>query len=252
MTKNCTHPSIYSQPLRKCVGIRSCTLASLICFCVGCFATSSSVAGDVQIVAQVASNWTYRGTTETGDNPAIGIAVDWQATERVFVGVEMHQAEVDAVSQRHRSFLVYAGAGMTLGKKWYATGLVSHREFPGSAREWDTTEFGLQFDHTAGWTFGVDYSPDYYEHNTAAIAADIGYRHELGRHLYVYGNVGVIEFSESRFPDYGFGSIGTGVRLGRVVLDVSYRANTEGSDSRFGMAPLSNPGFVAQLNWRLR
>ena len=217
-----------------------------------CLTSLSSQAGEVEVVLKGASNWVYRGTTETGNNPVVGLSLDWQATKRSFIGIEAHQAEVDGVAQRHRSVLVYAGTGLALSEKWYASGVVSHREYPGSGREWDFTEFKVQLDHTAGWTFAVDYSPDYYEHNTASVAAELGFRRELSRRVYGYASIGAIEFSESQFPDYQFGAIGAGFRLGRAVLDISYHANTEGNDSTFGMAQFSNSRFVGELSWRLR
>ena len=252
MTYKCAAPEIFLQPSRRCAGVvlRLCVFVGCLVLCV--FPAPNSWAGDVEVTVQGASNWVYRGTTETGNNPVLGVAIDWQATKRSFVGVEAHQAEVDGVAQRHRSFLIYAGAGVALGEDWYATGLVSHREYPGSGREWDLTEFRVQLDHTAGWTFGVDYSPDYYEHDTTSVAAEVAYRRDLNRRVYAYASVGAIEFSQSQFPDYQFGSLGAGLRLGQVVFDISYRANTEGNDSSFGMAPFSNSRFVGQVSWRLR
>ncbi len=252
MTFRCATPENFVQPSIRCAefALRLCLFTG--CLVIGVFSAPNSWAGEVDVVVQGASNWIYRGTTETGNNPVLGVSIDWQATERSFVGVEAHQAEVDGVAQRHRSFLFYAGTGIALNDKWYATGLVSHREYPGSGREWDLTEFRVQLDHTAGWTFSVDYSPDYYEHNTTSVAAEVGYRRDLSRRLYAYASVGAIEFSESQFPDYQFGSVGAGFRLRNVVFDLSYHANTEGNDSSFGMAPFSNSRFVGQVSWRLR
>jgi len=224
---------------------------SIATFTASCGAPNSH-AGEAEIVLQGASNWIYRGTTETGNNPAIGIAVDWQVSDRSFVGFEAHQAEVDGVSQRHRSFLVYAGTGLALNERWYASGVVSHREFPGSGREWDFTEFKAQLDHTAGWTLSVDFSPDYYEHNTRSVAAEVGFRRDVTKRVYAYASVGAIEFSESQFPDYRYGSIGAGIRIGQVVLDLGYHANSEGNDSTFGVAAFSNPRLIGQLSWRVR
>jgi len=252
MTDKCSAPENIFQPSARCaeVALRLCVFAGSLV--IALVSAPNGWAGEVEVVVQGASDYLYRGTTETGNNPVLGVAIDWQATKRSFVGVEAHQAEVDGVAQRHRSFLIYAGTGVALGDKWYATALVSHREYPGSGREWDFTEFGVQLDHTAGWTFSVDYSPDYYEHNTTSVAAELGYRRDLSRRVYAYASVGAIEFSQSRFPDYQFGSVGAGLRLGQVVFDLSYHTNTEGNDSSFGMASFSNPRLVGQVSWRLR
>jgi len=215
-------------------------------------ASTSANADDIEVVALASSDWWYHGTTETGGNPAIGLAIDWEISDRVFVGVEAHQAEVDSVSQRHRSVMVYAGSGLAVTDQWYLSGTVAHREFPGSATEWDFTEFTVALNYSGVWTFSLDYSPDYYEHNTQAWTTELGYRRDLGERFFAYASVGAVTLTSSRFTDYRFGQLGGGVRWRRAVLDLSYRANSEGDSTSFGRADLSDPRVVAQLTWRLR
>ncbi len=210
------------------------------------------VADDLEIVALASSDWWYHGTTETGGNPAIGFALDWEISDRVFAGIEAHQAEVDGPAQRHRSFLFYAGTGAPLTDDWYLSGIVSHREFPGSGREWDSTEFSVALDHIKGWTVSLDYSPNYYEHKTQAWITELGYRRDLGERFFAYASIGAVTLTSSRFTDYRFARVGGGVRWRRAVLDVSYRANSEGDSESFGAAALSDPRVVGQLTWRIR
>ena len=209
-------------------------------------------ATEVEIVALASSDYIYHGTTETGGNPAAGLAIDWQVTPRTFFGVEAHQAEVDGQPQRHRSVMVYAGAGFELGADWFATATVTHREFPKAVKEWDFTEFRVQLDHQSGWGASFDYSPDYYEHDTEAYVAEVRYQRDLNPNLYVYGALGALEFSADQFTDYRFGTVGFGYRLGPVVLDLAYLANSEGDDTEFGRAAYSDPSVIAALSWRLR
>lgn len=216
------------------------------------YAPALVMASNLEIVAQASSDLMYHGTTETGGNPAIGLAFDWQISDHAFVGIEAHQGEVDSDPQRHRSVMVYAGAGIPLGKQWYASGTVAHREFPGSTIEWDFTEFSVALDHTRGWTLSVDYSPDYYEHNTRAWVAELGYQRDIGQRFYAYASVGALELSSTEFTDYRFGQVGGGIRWKQLVFDLSYRANSEGDSTRFGGAALSDAKFVGQLSWRLR
>lgn len=217
-----------------------------------CLAPTPSWAGDVEITAKAATDWMYHGTTETGGNPVAGLAFDWQLSEHSFVGLEAHQAEVESQPQRHRSVMIYAGTGRALSREWYGTISVSHREFPKSAREWDFTEFRLQLDHQNGWSITLEHSPNYYEHNTRSYAGELSYRRNLSNRFYTYASIGALELSGQQSSDYQYGQIGAGVRWGQVVLDLAYRANTEGDDGNFGQAALSDPRFVGTLSWRLR
>ena len=209
-------------------------------------------ANELEIVALASSDYIYHGTTETNGNPAVGFAIDWQVTQRGFFGVEAHQAEVDGQPQRHRSVMVYAGAGFELGTDWFATAVVTHREFPKAVKEWDFTEFRLQLDHQSGWGATFDYSPDYYEHKTEAYTAEVRYQRELNESLYLHGSIGAVELSARRFTDYRYGTIGLGYRLGNAVLDLSYLVNSEGDSADFGRAAYSDSGVIAQLSWRIR
>ena len=214
---------------------------------------SVAAAADVEVVAQASSDWMYHGLSETRGQPTFGLAADWQISARAFAGVELHQAVVKGRPQRQRSVMVYAGLGYPIGERFYASVNVQHREFPKAVKEWDFTEFEARLNHDSGWNLAVAFSPDYYEHNTRSVAAELGYRRQLTENFYAYAGVGLMEFSEdARFTDYRFGQVGGGYQLHRWVLDVAYRRNSEGPDTEFGRETYSSPKVVASLTWRLR
>lgn len=230
--------------------LRRCALAAI--GLSGLALPIAGYAGEIEVVAQAASDWMYHGTSESGGNPAAGLAIDWQISARSFVGVEAHQAQVDDAFQRHRSVAIYAGTGIALNESWYLSTSVLHREFPKSVKEWDFTELQLQIDHASGFGLTLDFSPDYYEHDTRSFAGELRYQRDINPTWYAYASIGALELSAARFTDYRFAQIGGGRRLGQLVIDVAYRANSEGNASEFGLAPYSEPKLVAQLSWRLR
>ena len=226
----------------------------------GCTAASVpavALGSDLEVALLATSDWMYHGTTETRGEPAAGVAIDWQINAHVFAGAEIHQAVVDGDPQRHRSTRFYAGAGTPLSNRWFLSGSLSHREFPGGRKEWGITEVDVQLDGRLGdrgrLRLNADYSPDYYAHNTQAVSLEGRYLVDLHPHWYCYASLGAIEFErDSVISDYRFGSVGVGARWRGLTVDLSWRGNSAGADESFGLEALSDSKVVAEVSWRLR
>ena len=210
-----------------------------------------ATASDMELTALATSDWMYHGTSETEGEPAFGLAADWQLTPVVFAGIEAHQGIVKGEPQRQRSVMAYLGAGKAISDRLFLSGTASHREFPGGQKEWDFTEFTIALNHRSGWNFKIDYAPDYYEHNTTALASEVRYSRQFTQRLQGYVELGAIEFSNNRFTDYRYGQIGFGATIASAALDLAYRRNSEGPDADFGRAPYSRGKIVAQLSYRI-
>lgn len=214
--------------------------------------TRNSIANGVDITALLVSDLFYHGTTETVGEPALAINAEWQINSRYFVGLQVQQGIEDGPRQRQRSIMAYVGAGFSLSDNWFATASVQHREFPGSLAEWDFTEFELDFAHRSGFGFKIDYSPDYYERDSAAYSAEARFVGALNRQAYWYLEAGALEIDESEFLDHQYARAGVGGSLGPVQLDVSYRVNSQGSSEFFGSEAFSPSKVVVELAYRLR
>lgn len=204
------------------------------------------------IVTQVSSDWIYHGTTETRGEPTVGINLEWHPNRHWFVGLEAHEARTSAERQRERSIMGYLGFGWQAAPDWYATISLQQREFPGSTKEWDLTEVEVELSHQGGFSLAVDYSPDYYEHNTTAVATELKYRHRFGQQRTLYGTVGALEFGRRGLPDYRYAQVGGTVSWGSTSLDLSYGWNSADGDTRFGREAIRSPELLLQLAFRLR
>jgi len=209
-------------------------------------------AGSLDVTALLVSDLFYHGTTESVGEPAFALSAEWQVTPRYFIGFAASQAIQDGVQQRQRSFLGYVGAGFSLSDDWFATASVQHREFPGSAAEWDFTEFELDIAHRSGFGAKVDYSPDYYERDSAAVAAEVRFVDQLHRRAYWYVEAGLVEIDAPEFLDHQYARVGLGGSLARAQLDVSYRWNSRRRSEFFGSEPFSRSKIVVELAYRLR
>lgn len=231
-------------------------LAFLLCSVPSNMVQAADKSGNLSLVAQTSSDWIYHGTSETLGEPTIGLNAEWQTPAGVFVGIEAHVAEQSNKTsdrQRQRSVMAYLGRGFEWGTDWFATVTLAHREFPGSAKEWDFTELGFNLNHSSGLDFTVDYSPDYYEHNTPSVAFEARYSKTLGKQSYWYAEAGLVELTASNtFDDHHYAALGFGASVKSINFDLAYRWNNRGSSSNFGREAFSPSQFVFQFSYRVR
>ncbi|MEO1576786.1 MAG: hypothetical protein AAFU65_17700, partial [Pseudomonadota bacterium] len=196
---------------------------------------------DVGVVARLASDTVYHGTTETFGEPSIGLDLQWQPTGGVVLGLEAHAATVGAVRQRHSSVSAYLGYGRAFADRWFIDGAIARREFPSSPKPWQYTEVKAQLSHERGFSLSLDYAPDYYAHNTEAFALELNQRAFFRPGWFYHASVGAVELSNERFTDYHYASVGGGFARGRYSLDLSYGWNSEDGVDQFGPEPLRSP-----------
>ncbi len=234
---------------------RRCILMPIYTVCLVLsqpLAAYENVSGEFGLVVQAVSNWVYDGTTETRDEPSIGINGEWRIKPTVFLGFEAHEASTVAEQQRERSIAAYIGIDRTLGKGWYTALSLQHREFPGSEIEWDFTELIFQVAYQKNWSLKLDYSPDYYERDTAAYGAELDYVRNFNSQSYWSVQVGVQEQVDSQFIDYEFVRFGIGLSTGSFNIDLSYGWNSEDGNVLFGNELILSPELLLQLSYRIK
>lgn len=208
--------------------------------------------GEFGLVVQAASDWVYDGTTETREEPSIGINGEWRIKPTVFLGFEAHEARTVAEQQRERSVAAYIGIDRIIGKDWYTALSLQHREFPGSELEWDFTELIFQVAYQENWSLKVDYSPDYYERDTAAYGAELDYVRNFNSRSYWSVQVGVQEQIESEFIDYEYARLAVGISTSSFNIDLSYGWNSEDGNILFGHEFIRSPELLLQLSYRIK
>lgn len=216
------------------------------------WALAQSPSDNLSAVVQFRSDWIYHGTTETLGEPVVGINIEWQTTSSFFVGIEAHRARERGDLQRQRSVMAYIGRGAELGQHWYATVSAQHREFPGSIKQWSFTEFETTFTHTSGWAIALNYSPDYYEHDTKSMGVEVSYSQPLGERSYWYGEAGALDLESDAFVDHRYAQFGVGRSAGSYNFDMSYVWNNRGSEQSFGGEPYSPSKWLFQFTYRIR
>ena len=126
------------------------------------------------VVAEARSDWVYHGASETDNQPSLGINAEYDIGSVWFAGLELHDSNATSERQRHRGVMGYLGVALPVGERWHMTASVKRRTFPGSAKEWDYTEYDWRLSHASGLSVRLDYAPDYYAHDTESFGAEIG------------------------------------------------------------------------------
>ncbi|MEL7536530.1 MAG: hypothetical protein AAFZ58_02505 [Pseudomonadota bacterium] len=231
---------------------RSPTSSRLVLPVSACLAAPlCAQADDFGLVIQASTDTIYHGTTETFGEPSIGINAQWQPDENLFVGIEAHTSQVDGVRQRHSSYGAYVGTAWELDDNWLVNVAVQHREFPGAPKEWASTELKAEITNKKGFALRLDYSPDYYSHDTEAFVAEIGQQRFVTDQAFYSWKAGAVHLSNDRFFDYQFAEIGAGFAHRRYTVSLAYGWNSEDGRDLFGAEPVRSPRLFAQLAYRL-
>lgn len=211
-------------------------------------------AAKLSVILQASSDWIYHGVSETNGEPTIGFNLDYQPLPHLFFGLEAHQGRVENLRQRQGSVMGYLGTGKTLFKNWYATLAIQHREFPGSTKEWDFTEFTNTFTHQSGFSTQVSYSPDYYEHDVEALHFQADYTHQTQSRWFWRVQAGATQFFSGGpgFVNYEHALVGIGTSVNRWNVTASYAWTSAGPDDDFGGAPIESPGLIVGFSYRVQ
>ena len=208
----------------------------------------------LSVVAQAGSDWLYHGVSETAGEPAVGVNAEWQPTPLLFLGVEAHEGHLPSgvARQRQRSVMAYVGTGTALNDSWYASASWLHREFPESQKSWDFSELQATLSHRNGLSVTASFSPDYYDHGTKAYHVELGYRRSFHDRAYGFTRLGALELTAERFTSYRHATLGGGLSLGRLNVELGYAWTSASSSDDFGRAPIDSPGFLINVAYRLR
>ena len=219
--------------------------------CVGFAARDARAAEDVSVVFLSTSDSVYRGVSEVDGEPAIAASVTWQPRDAFFLGVSGRFADPPNARQRHNSIDAYLGTTKAINDQWLGTLSVLRREFPGSVKEWQYTEYNAELSHANGLRLNYAFAPDYYAHNTRASLVEIEKTTFLSEHWYTRFESGAVALSSDRFDDYQYVSAGFGYTQDRLSLDVSYVWNSQDGSVLFGPNAVESPGLVVGFSYRL-
>lgn len=118
---------------------------------------------DFSVYAGLVSDYVFRGYSQSDENPALQLGVDFEHESGLFAGIWASSVEFPSRGSfddpRDVEVDVYAGYGVELGRDWALSGSVVRYEYPGADAvvDWDYTELVLALHHGAA-ALTVNYS----------------------------------------------------------------------------------------------
>ena len=96
----------------------------------------------LSLVAQVQNNRLYYGQSETQNRSSVSLHSRYELSRYVYVGADIHDAQVDEQRQRQRNINAFAAADcpLTDDNAWYFGGSVKQRWFLNAGRDWNYHE----------------------------------------------------------------------------------------------------------------
>ncbi len=212
---------------------------------------SLSANNSFTVNANIVSEPSLRGLSEAPNKPALGVNIEWNNTNNFFIGGALQVAAPLEIQQREQSILIYTGWQNELTDD-LALGLsASYREFPGSTKEWDYSEFNVGLSWAEHLDVELAYSPNYYEHDTNAVSLALRTLRPISREVFLAFESGAMSFSRDDFESYQYAELGIGYRKKQFISELSYTRTSNEGESLFGTLSVA-PKFKLTLSYLLK
>ncbi|MFA7430524.1 MAG: TorF family putative porin [Rhodospirillaceae bacterium] len=215
--------------------------------------------GEISGNVGIASDYTFRGISQTDEKPAVQGGIDWEHEAGLYLGVWGSNVDFNTNTGETAEIDVYGGWGNSIGAFSYSIG-GTYYAYPGAN---DGTNFDFfEGSLTAGYTVmdGLDlgatyaYSPEYSGDNGDAhyIQASIDYGFDIGLPISLGATIGhqTIEDNASwGVPDYTDWSATASVNIDGVDLGVSYVDTSLSTGECFGGTDVCDARAVAFVTY---
>jgi uncharacterized protein (TIGR02001 family) len=174
------------------------------------------------------SDYTYRGVSQTGQEPALQGGMDWEHDIGLYAGVWGSNVDFSDGNEAHVEVDVYAGYGGSVGNFSYDLNFLYYL-YPGASDAlnydfWEITpQIGYDFG-VASVALSVSYSPDFFGGSDAAQFYQASVEVPLPKGFTLSGNVGyqaVDDNATFALPDYLTWGVGLGFDLGTLHSKLS-------------------------------
>ncbi len=185
----------------------------------------SSANGQVlnpSVVLNLNSEPIYRGISESANKQSASLNIDLPLSTKWLVGIGASSVLSGSNKQRDRSITSHVGYNHEVGNKIVLGGALVHRAFPGSIKEWDYSEIqaSLRWKDNVGLT--LVYSDNYYDHDTAALIAELDLFQPITASSYWLASLGSTQFDNAVISEYVYANLGLGWRKGPITAEVKY------------------------------
>lgn len=209
--------------------MRTTRIAAAVFACAAAYAVPAGAAkaeadiGSFSANVGIFSDYTYRGVSQTGQEPALQGGLDWSHDIGFYAGVWGSNVDFSDGDEAHLEIDTYAGYGGSVGNFSYDINFLYYW-YPGASNSlnydfWEITpSIGYDFGFMSVG-FGISYSPDFFGGSDDAQFYNATFEVPLPHGFTVAGNVGyqaVDDNATFALPDYWTWGVGVSFDLGTL------------------------------------
>ena len=245
-TKRATHrrPALQAErrPVdRSRAGKARCTLlAATAILAITHALPATAVQGNLEGSATLASDYVFRGISQTLEDPALQLGLDFEHRSGLFAGVWGSNVDFpsNALSDNPRNIEadLYVGFSKQLASDLSGSVVVTRYEYPGSDGRFDYsyTELGLGILFRDQLGASVSYSDDVMGRGASGLVFEVSGRQPLPHRVDLNVGLGYYDFGESYLENYAYWSLGVSTTRSAVTIDLSYIGTDQAAERTFG------------------
>lgn len=195
---------------------------------------------DFSLFATVASDYVFRGVSQTREDPAVQAGLSFEHASGWFGGVWASTVDFPDEGGRVRrpsdlEIDLWVGYGVELGSRWGLAVDLRQYEYPGDHPEndYDYAELGvaLQFDRSV---LALGYSEDALGFDFPGVVVELTHRRDLPWRADLLAGIGFYDL-DARYPgDYLFWNLTAGRSFGRLRFELGYFDTDDRAESTWG------------------
>ena len=166
---------------------------------------------DFTVYLSVASDYVFRGSSQTREKPAVQLGVEFEHESGLFAGIWGSNVEFPplgpAEDPRDVEVQLYGGYGFDLGRGWALSAALARYEYPGAGGrfDWDYTEGSLALLYRDG-SLSLSRSESALGSSYEGLAVEVANRWQLPAELALLVTAGYYDLRAPFLEDYAYWS----------------------------------------------
>lgn len=216
---------------------------------LACLLSAPLHAQGISVNASLISEPQRHGLAEANGRPGIGINVDWELNDHVFLGVSGYITGDAPAPQRTQNLAPLIGIHVGDADSTQFDLILVHRIFPGDfAIDWDFTELQFDLGFTPNLGLSLTATDDYYGMGMRSLSGALEYVHNFSDRAYARVKAGHVDIDSNIIDSFSFGVANVGYRFDRFSVEAGFRANNAEPFAPFRDAQIRNR-FMLTANW---
>src|SRR5688572_24888562 len=225
---------------------------ALACGAAWLGASAPLYAGELNGYLTVASDYVFRGVSQSNEDPTVQAGLDYLHDSGVFAGIFV--AHIDYPASPFRpdpgdlEIDAYLGYSHAAARDWTWDVALLHYDFPDSdSFDYAYQELAANLHYRDRLRVGATVSDDIRGSDSTGWTSEIELRHPLGERFQLSGSIGRYEFERTDWQDYAYWDFGVSAVFDPVTVDLRYFDTSEEAETFAGRS-LTGSRVVASVS----